>query len=124
MARRRSGVNWTVDTLTPTLATLAVRANRNVVVGARSLAREIEAWMKENAPWQDRTRAARLGLHTFVDPQGFKTTIYLAHGEDVEHGFWLEVIQDGAYSIIVPALEHFDGANTWGHFAGIFGERG
>lgn len=63
-------------------------------------------WMKENAPWTDRTGNARSGL--------FSTTAYglkrdhweliMSHG--IHYGIYLEVCNSGKYSVIKPALQH------------------
>lgn len=113
----RTGIIWTSDTLTPTLARFTFRANAAIVASTKALAAEIERWMKEHAPWNDRTGEARATLHTTVEHHGFRQEIFLGHG--VEHGYWLEVIQDGRYSIIVPALEHFEGPATWIYYAPV-----
>lgn len=78
---------------------------RAVFQTARNLAeqnaQEMEAWAKANAPWQDRTGAARQGLHATVDG----TTITLSHG--VPYGLWLEVANGGRYAIIAQAIDTF-----------------
>lgn len=67
---------------------------------------EIEAWMKQNAVWTDRTGNARQTLNTEVEQMGADmVAIILAHG--VEYGIWLELSHGGAYSVISPALDYF-----------------
>lgn len=68
-------------------------------------AQEMEEWAKANAPWQDRTGAARAGLNATVQEAGAGTTITLAHG--VDYGIWLEVANGGRYSIIAKAIDMF-----------------
>lgn len=73
---------------------------------AQRWAPEIENWMKENAPWTDRTGNARQTLHTEVQSvAGNMVRIIMAHG--MEYGIWLEVRHAGRYAIIGPALDHF-----------------
>lgn len=64
-------------------------------------AAEMEAWAKANAPWQDRTGAARAGLHATVEGNA----ITLAHG--VDYGLWLEIANQGKYAIIAPAIDYW-----------------
>jgi hypothetical protein len=63
----------------------------------------IEAWMKSNAPWTDRTGAARSGLSARAFHEPFKV-----HGIDlfyrVPYGIWLEVRHSGKYAVIIPAI--------------------
>lgn len=104
------GVRWYYDTLTPTLAIFSVAANFAVHAEAKALAARIEAWMKQNAPWEDRTGAARAGLTAEVESAGFRQDIWIYH--TVDYGIWLEVRWDGAYAIIQPTLDHF--SSEWG----------
>jgi hypothetical protein len=59
-------------------------------------------YMKANAPWTDRTSAARAGLHTDFSHSGKQFELVLAHA--VSYGIWLEVANSGKYQIILPAL--------------------
>ncbi len=73
---------------------------------AQAYAVEIEAWMKENAPWTDQTSNARQTLHSEADRLvGGAVEIILAHGMD--YGIFLELANGGQYAIIGPALDHF-----------------
>jgi len=60
-------------------------------------------YMKVNAPWTDRTSAARTSLHAtpIHAPGSSLWEIVFAHG--VKYGFWLEVAHSGRYRIIIPA---------------------
>jgi hypothetical protein len=72
---------------------------------------EIQNWMKENAPWTDRTGNARQGLYTEVqDVANVMVSIILSHG--VDYGLFLEVSNQGRYAIINPAIDHF-GPKVW-----------
>lgn len=68
-------------------------------------AEDMENWAKANAPWQDRTGAARAGLHATVEESGQIGTITLSHG--VPYGIWLEIANGGRFSIIAPAIDKF-----------------
>lgn len=65
---------------------------------------QVEAWMKANHPWQNRTGAAEAGLHTEVEyAVGQMVRIILSHG--VDYGIWLEVLRSGANAVIGPAVD-------------------
>lgn len=72
---------------------------------ARFRAPQIEAWMKQNAPWTDRTANARQSLFTDIEQLAQQVVITLNHG--VDYGYWLEVAHQGDYSIILPALDYW-----------------
>lgn len=72
---------------------------------AEAKAREMEVWAKANAPWQDRTGAARNGLSARVEGSRDNTTIVLSHG--VDYGLWLEISNGGRYAIIAQAVDVF-----------------
>lgn len=63
-----------------------------------------EAEMKVNAPWTDRTTAARSGLHTTTFHEIQSWTMVFAHA--VNYGIWLETRRDfnGRYAIILPSI--------------------
>ncbi len=67
---------------------------------------QIESWMKANAKWTDRTANARQALRGDTEKivrQSYN--IVLTHG--VEYGKWLELANQGRYSIIQPALDYW-----------------
>lgn len=61
-----------------------------------------EAYMKTNAPWTDRTGAARTGLHTVTSHSHSSHSILFSHTMD--YGIWLEVKNSGEYEIIMPSI--------------------
>lgn len=77
-------------------AAVGLIANRQATIG--------EARMKTNAPWSDRTTAARSGLHTQVIPGPGQFTIVFSHS--VNYGIWLEIANSGRYQIIMPTIRH------------------
>lgn len=81
------------------------RIMREVDLLLQYYAPEIENWMKDNAPWTDRTGAARNGLAArfYTDRDGRGIIMY----HQVPYGIWLEVRFSGRYGIIVPALEEW-----------------
>lgn len=68
---------------------------------------QAEAEAQANAPWADRTGAAREGLYATVEREGLEIALSLEHS--VDYGLWLETIQSGAYAIIMPTLESISG---------------
>lgn len=71
---------------------------------AERMSREIEAWMRQNAPWTDRTGDARRLLQAeVIDVTGRAAMIVLQHG--VSYGQYLEMRP--AYQIIGPALDYW-----------------
>ena len=78
---------------------------------AKRWAPEIENWMKDNAPWTDRTGNARQTLYTDVqDVANEMVSIMLSHG--IHYGLFLEVKNAGRYAIINPSLDEF-GPKVW-----------
>lgn len=82
---------------------------RRIYTGILQLARafvpRIIAWMKTNAPWMDRTGNARQTLYAEVEASLLSIAIALDHG--MEYGFWLEVIGQGKWAIVGPALDYW-----------------
>lgn len=65
----------------------------------------IEAWMKDNAKWQDRSGNARQTLHSEVLRLAEEIVIQFDHG--VEYGVFLELAHQSRFSVISPAMDHF-----------------
>ena len=85
---------------------------------ANRYAPEIEAWMKQNAKWTDRTGNARQTLHTEVEEvSSIMIGIILAHG--VDYGIFLELSHGGAWAIIGPALDSF-APKVWADVQALF----
>jgi Bacteriophage HK97-gp10, putative tail-component len=91
------------DGIGPTLSWIVGTLVTRVTFVMESGKERIEDYAKQNAPWADRTGAARDGLTASVEEDGGEVVLELAH--TVEYGIWLETIQDGAYAIIMPTLE-------------------
>jgi len=79
---------------------------RGVFKIAQGYAPEIENWMKENAPWQDRTTNARQSLYTEVH-QVVESMVELILSHGMDYGVYLELNNAGRYAIIDPAIDHF-----------------
>jgi hypothetical protein len=70
-----------------------------------NIAQEMLANARDNAPWADRTGAAREGLEVEVAKEGGEIVITLGH--TVDYGIWLELIQSGRFAIIMPTIEKY-----------------
>lgn len=95
------GIRWEGN-VTGNLRTLNVRNQRAMVASANYVAPKLEAHMKNNATWTDRTGAARNGLGAQVVSSGNKCAIVLFHS--VSYGVYLETRWGGKYAIIRPTL--------------------
>lgn len=79
------------------------RLDRAIAGAVKFRSHIAEGWMKENAPWTDRTGNARSGLSTQTEHQPkVHHTIHLFYR--VPYGIWLEVRHAGRFAIIIPAL--------------------
>ncbi len=105
----QSGITWQKrpSEAFPELATAYVSAiHAGVVAIMQAYAPEVENWMRDNAPWTDRTGNARQGLYTALEELVNETvTLILSHG--VTYGKYLELCNAGRYAIIAPALDVF-----------------
>lgn len=70
---------------------------------AQQMAPECENYMKQNAPWQDQTGAARSGLHAQAFSEGDSVGIVL-YGS-VPYQIYLETRFSGAFAIIQPTID-------------------
>ena len=81
---------------------LDARTKKAIEVAFAFQAARSTGYMKTNAPWTDRTTAARAGLHAVASHSGSRFELLLAHA--VSYGIWLEVANSGKYQIILPSL--------------------
>ena len=72
---------------------------------ALSFAPKIEAWMKQMAPWTDRTGNLRASLFAAVEELVNEIAIYIDYG--LQYGVYLEFKNAGHYAIIAPALDYW-----------------
>lgn len=75
---------------------------RGMVAAANYVAPLAEAHMKQNAPWTDRSTAARDGLNAQVLVSTNGVAIVLYH--TVPYGIFLEICNGGRYAIIEPTM--------------------
>lgn len=66
-------------------------------------AKDLEKYMKANAPWQDRTGNARRSLNAKVEQKGQKITIILSN--PVYYGQYLEQGMGKRFAIIDPTIK-------------------
>lgn len=64
---------------------------------------EMEQYMKDNAPWKDRTGTARTHLNVSTLIEVDKMKIRLSHG--VEYGVYLEYAHGAKYAILRPTAD-------------------
>lgn len=91
------------DGIGPRLDLLVGTAAANAVQTMEGARERVQDYAQSNASWSDITGMARAGLTASVFEEGGAIVLELAHG--VEYGYWLELIQDGNFAIIMPTLE-------------------
>lgn len=75
---------------------------------ADARAKEAEQWMKDNAPWTDRSGDARAGLNVKVlESPGVLAELVFSHDPDLPRTLWLEIANSGKYAIIAPAIDYW-----------------
>jgi len=82
-----------------------MRMRAATIALAQNWAGRMEAYMKRNAPWTDRTGNARNGLWGAAGIEGHDVFIRIGH--TVEYGKWLELARDGKYAILGPTRNRF-----------------
>lgn len=91
------------DGIGPVLDYMVISGASQVAEAMEKGKEKVEEYARLNAPWADRTGAARSGLTASVFLEMGEVVLELAH--TVDYGIWLETIQDGQYAIIMPTLE-------------------
>lgn len=95
---------WTDTSLFDALENGDEKVNEAVMAVLEFKAPQVEAHMKNNAPWVDQTGNARQGLRAQAyDNGGDLKGIVLYH--QVPYGIWLELKYSGEYAIILPTIE-------------------
>lgn len=83
---------------------LSDRLGALVLMYVATKASELQAKMKVNRPWTDRTGMAKITLSAKVSqPSDAVVRITLAHG--VDYGIWLELANEKNYAIIGPTIK-------------------
>jgi hypothetical protein len=104
VAVAKAEFHWYYDTLSPRLAVFNVVVEQAIQQVIEHYAEEVQDYAQENAPWEDRTGAARDGLTAEYQESGNTMAIVLYH--TVDYGIWLEIRNSGEYAIIIPTIEH------------------
>lgn len=83
---------------------MSVKLGAVLLMYSATKASEIQAKMKLNRPWTDRTNMAKTLLNAKVSqPEPHLIRITLAHG--VDYGIWLELANEKNYAIIAPTIK-------------------
>lgn len=92
------------NTIITNLDKMTQKVGMTMLMYASTKAVELEAKMKVNRPWTDRTGMAKATLNTKVtQPKQNVIRITLAHG--VSYGIWLELANEKNYAIIGPTIQ-------------------
>lgn len=96
-------LDYNNSTLSKNLDKMSVKLGAVVLMYAATKASELQAKMKINRPWTDRTGMAKALLNAKVSQPNKNTVrITLAHG--VDYGIWLELAHGKNYAIIAPTI--------------------
>lgn len=68
---------------------------------------DITQWMKENAPWRDRTGRARASLHAVVTPALGAYIMSVMYGDGIYYRLYLEYAQGGRFAIVAPTVDYW-----------------
>jgi len=86
-----------------------VAYGQRVMVAVRAvadyMAQKVQAEMRADAPWEDRTGNARSGLFSVVEAAEDAVTIWLSHGHTVDYGVYLELAHGKKYAVIMPTIQ-------------------
>lgn len=96
-------IDYQSSTLSKNLDKMATKLGAVVLMYSATKASELQAKMKLNRPWTDRTGMAKALLNAKVSqPSQTIVRITLAHG--VQYGIWLELAHEKNYAIIAPTI--------------------
>lgn len=97
-------INYNQSSLSNGIDNMGPKLGAVILMYAATKAIELEAKMKQNRPWTDRTGMAKATLNAKVSqPSDSIIRITLAHG--VEYGMWLELAHEKNYAVIGPTVE-------------------
>jgi hypothetical protein len=92
-----------LDQVKANLGKFASNFDQAALAGARSYAATVENAMKANAPWTDRTSAARNSLQAAAGKQGQDLVVVASGG--MTYSPFLETRYAGKYAIILKTLQ-------------------
>ncbi len=84
------------------LRALPTAVQAEVLAALKPWEQDVTAMMATNAPWTDRTGAARRNLHAWTMPNGMRILFYVAHG--VPYGIFLELSHQGRFAVLWSTL--------------------
>lgn len=96
------GLKFDVSDMVNRMAQIESKSEMAIRMMADTIATNMEADMKENAKWTDRTGNARRGLKAEAGriANGYRITLSYS----VDYGFWLENAHERRYAIIRPTI--------------------
>lgn len=96
------GLKFDVSDMVNRMAQIESKSEMAIRMMADTIATNMEADMKENAKWTDRTGNARRGLKGEAGriAKGYRVTLSYS----VDYGFWLENANERRYAIIRPTI--------------------
>lgn len=96
-------IDYDTSSLKKNIDKMSVKLGAVVLMYSAAKASELQAKMKVNRPWTDRTGMAKATLNAKVSQPNQNTVrITLAHG--VDYGIWLELAHEKNYAIIAPTI--------------------
>ena len=96
-------LNYDKSTLKKNMDKMSTKLGAVILMYAATKASELQAKMKINRPWTDRTGMAKALLNAKVSqPNENIVRIALTHG--VDYGIWLELAHGKNYAIIAPTI--------------------
>jgi hypothetical protein len=79
---------------------------RDIVAFINGLLDDIEAWMKAEARWTDRTGDARANLYSdIIHVANESVTVLVSHGPAINYALFLEL--NPRYAIIADTIDHW-----------------
>lgn len=110
-------LNYNGSTLEKNIDKMSDKLGAVVLMYSATKASELQAKMKTNRPWTDRTGMAKAMLSAKVSqPSPTIIRITLAHG--VDYGIWLELAHEKNYAIIAPTIRE-EGPKVVGDLKGL-----
>ena len=96
-------LDYNNSNLKKNLDKMSIKFGAVILMYSATKASEIQAKMKINRPWTDRTGMAKALLNAKVSqPNDNTIRITLSHG--VNYGIWLELAHEKNYAIIAPTI--------------------
>ena len=96
-------LDYDSSTLKKNLDKMSVKLGAVVLMYASTKASELQAKMKLNRPWTDRTGRAKQSLNGSWKWMGDVARVELSHG--VDYGVYLEFCNEKRYAIIKPTID-------------------